>query len=183
MIDPLRRFILHLSKINHKSYREILRTAKFIDNLALAFSESHLDYEELCASIDENAVAYNNMISIGYNWLLCLSVLYRTNGFKAKDKSVAFKADAIVRDNALVDTKYVNVSGYLKATNIYSTKMFGPTESTLGEYFCRKLLDCPLSVQIHFSEFVLVFMRKLWVRKYGYTITEKLLNGAIREAS
>jgi len=183
MTDYLKRFILHLSKINPKSYREVLRTTKFVDNMAAAFSSKTLDYERICAAIDENTVVYNNMISIGYNWLLCLAVLYRTNGYKPADKTAAYNANLIVENRTLIDERYVNVAGFLKANNIYSTKMFSSSTSTMGEYFCRKLLECPAIAQRHFSEFILVFMRKVWVRQYGYKTIHILSNYGLDIAS
>ena len=164
--ESLNRFVLQLSKVTKKNYRDILSPIKFIDNLSCAFINDDFSFDELYNKIEYSKAAYTSMLYISYNWLLALNVLYLTDRYKPKDKRCAYIASLLCKDIDLVDEKYVNLSDY-KGRTIYLTSVYSDTKCSLGTYFARKVLECLPMVQRVFSEFVLYFLKQVWLKKFG----------------
>lgn len=164
--DVVNRFVRQLSSVTLKEFRSVLRSVKFNEALKKTFSES-VDSKSLCKTIQQNSKLNSLMKNIGYNWLLTLSVLYKSNRYKPADNTAARIADSIVTDGRLIDKRYVNVLGYQKHKSIYNCNLFLSKNPTFGEYFCRKLMEYNPIVQKNFSEFILDFMRMEWINNNG----------------
>lgn len=164
--ESLNRFVLQLSKVTKKNYRDILSTVKFTDNLSCAFISNDFSFEELYDKIEYSESAYTAMLYISYNWLQVLNVLYLTDRYKPKNKQCAYAASLLCKDVDFIDKKYVNISDYNGRT-IYLTSVYSDKKCSLGTYFARKVLECTPVAQGYFSKFVLYFLKQVWFKRFG----------------
>lgn len=174
----MNRFIFYLSKVQLRNYKLILNKPDFLEILSYTFKDKQdNDLPDIYNKIASHKIANEVMLCMSYNWINVLDFFYQSKTYIPQMKSVCEIAHLLTK----VDTGVLEIIKYCKTTpykgkSIYSSRLYEDKPVTLGEYFCRKLLDRVDIIQYNFSWFAFYYIIMHWIDIEGLSKIKRILS-------